>query len=123
MTGAFPKIELPHFRDSRGALTVMQDVLPFPVKRFFWITGADECLRGGHRHHRTRQFLVALQGRVTIHMDNGFLKDDVLLDHPNIGLLVEPHDWHTMKFDEGAVLLVFASEPYDRDDYIDTPYE
>lgn len=123
MTGAFPKIELPHFRDSRGALTVMQDVLPFPVKRVFWITGADKCLRGGHRHHRTRQFLVALQGRVTIHMDNGLLKDDVLLDRPNIGLLVEPQDWHTMKFDEGAVLLVFASEPYDRDDYIDTPYE
>ncbi|MCK9387008.1 MAG: FdtA/QdtA family cupin domain-containing protein [Sulfuritalea sp.] len=123
MTGAFPRIELPHFRDLRGALTVMQDVLPFPVKRIFWITGADECLRGGHRHHRNRQFLVALQGRVAIHMENGFLEEDVLLDRPNIGLLVEPHDWHTMKFDAGAVLLVFASELYDRDDYIDTPYE
>jgi hypothetical protein len=56
-------------------------------------------------------------------MDNGFMREDVLLDCPNIGLLVEPRDWHTMKFDEGAVLLVLASEPYDRDDYIDTPYE
>jgi mannose-6-phosphate isomerase-like protein (cupin superfamily) len=119
---AFSKIELPYFEDARGALTVMQEVLPFAVRRVFWITGADGSVRGGHRHGRTRQFLVALHGRVVVHMDNGVVKDDVVLDRPNIGLLVEPRDWHTMKFEQGGVLLVFASEPYDRNDYIDEPY-
>lgn len=122
MTCTFPTIELPHFEDARGALTVAQDVLPFTARRIFWITGADECLRGGHRHHCTRQFLVAIHGRVVIHMDNGVVKDDVVLARPNLGLLVEPKDWHTMKFEKDSVLLVFASEPYDRNDYIDEPY-
>ncbi len=122
MASVFSKIVLPHFTDDRGALTVMQDVLPFAVRRFFWITGADDSLRGGHRHHRTRQFLVAINGTVTITMDNGVINDNIILDRPNVGLLVEPRDWHTMKFDKGAVLMVFASEPYDRNDYIDIPY-
>jgi hypothetical protein len=37
--------------------------------------------------------------------------------------LVEPKDWHTMTFGVGAVLLVMSSQPYDRSEYIDTPYE
>jgi mannose-6-phosphate isomerase-like protein (cupin superfamily) len=122
MASNFSTIEFPHFEDSRGALTVMQDVLPFQIRRVFWITGADENLRGGHRHHRTRQCLVAIHGQVTIHMDNGVVKGDVVLARPNLGLLVEPRDWHTMRFDKDSVLLVFASEPYDRSDYIDEPY-
>jgi WxcM-like, C-terminal len=122
MNTAFSKLELPYFEDSRGALTVLQEVLPFAVRRIFWITGADGSIRGGHRHGRTRQCLIALHGKVVVHMDNGVVKDDVVLDRPNVGLLVEPRDWHTMKFEQGAVLLVFASEPYDRNDYIDEPY-
>ncbi len=122
MACVFSKIELPHFKDDRGALTVMQEVLPFEIKRVFWITDADDSLRGGHRHNRTRQFLVALAGAVTIAMDNGVVSDTVILDKPNVGLLVEPRDWHTMRFDKGAILLVFASESYDRNDYIDIPY-
>ena len=36
---------------------------------------------------------------------------------------VEPKDWHTMTFGEGAVLMIMSSHPYDRSEYIDTPYE
>lgn len=119
---SFTTFEIPTFQDGRGALTVLQDQMPFAVRRAFWIHGADSQVRGGHRHHKTRQALIALAGTVTVHMDDGQQKEDVVLDHPGRCLLVEPKDWHTMAFGPGAVLLVLASELYDRADYIDTPY-
>jgi hypothetical protein len=37
-------------------------------------------------------------------------------------LIVEPEDWHAMRFDDSSVLLVFASRAYDPGDYIREPY-
>ena len=118
----FTKIELPRFPDDRGVLTVLQNKLPFEIRRVFWISDADGLVRGGHRHRKTRQCLIAMAGTVTVHMDNGIVTEEVILENSACGLIVEPTDWHTMAFGTGATLLVFASEPYDRADYIDTPY-
>lgn len=118
----FKTLDLPAFADSRGRLTVMQKALPFEAKRVFWIDGADGQTRGGHRHHTTRQALVAIVGRVVVFMDDGRHQAEIVLDRPNICLLVEPDDWHTMAFGPGAILLVFASQPYDVKDYIDQRY-
>jgi len=119
----FPLLNLPTFNDSRGSLTVLQSTLPFTVVRSYWIYGADGQTRGGHRHAHTRQALVALSGSVSIYMNDGVVADAVDLDHPGKCLLVEPKDWHTMTFGKGSVLLVMSSHPYDRNEYIDTPYE
>ena len=119
----FTVLNLPTFSEPRGSLTVLESALPFTVVRTYWIYGADGQTRGGHRHRYTRQALVALNGKVTIHMNDGITSDDVILNQPSQCLLVEPKDWHTMKFEEGAVLLVMSSHPYDRSEYIDTPYE
>ena len=119
----FAILDLPTFSDPRGALTVLDGALPFPIKRTFWVYESDEQKRGGHRHHATRQALVALAGSVSIYMNDGVAQDTIVLDTPSRCLLVEPKDWHTMTFSPGSVLLVFASHPYDRSDYIDTPYE
>jgi dTDP-4-dehydrorhamnose 3,5-epimerase-like enzyme len=115
-------VDLPTFTDSRGVLTVLDGLLPFPIVRCYWIYGADGHLRGGHRHHRTRQALIALSGEVVVHLDDGREQGDVVLDCPARCLLVEPRHWHTMRFSEGALLLVLSSHPYDRDDYSDEPY-
>jgi hypothetical protein len=119
----FKVLNLPTFTDQRGSLTVLQGSLPFGIVRTYWIYGADNQTRGGHRHVYTRQALVALAGKVSIHMNDGMAVDNIVLDHPNKCLLVEPKDWHTMTFDAGAVLLVMSSHQYDRNEYIDTPYE
>ncbi|OWY27306.1 sugar 3,4-ketoisomerase [Herbaspirillum robiniae] len=119
----FTVLNLPTFTDSRGSLTVLQDSLPFEVVRTYWIYGANGETRGGHRHIHTRQALIAVSGKVSIYMNDGVTTDTVDLDHPSKCLLVEPKDWHTMTFDTGAVLLVMSSHPYDRSEYIDTPYE
>ena len=32
-------IEIPTFEDERGFLTVMENILPFKIKRIYWIYG------------------------------------------------------------------------------------
>jgi hypothetical protein len=118
----FPVLELPSFSDARGGLSVLEDVLPFPMKRIYWIYGADGKTRGGHRHRQTRQALIAIHGDVTIHMDDGLHVEDIRLDSPDKCLLVEPKDWHSMSFGSHAVLLVIASHSFDRNEYVDEGY-
>ncbi len=119
----FTQLMLPTFSEPRGSLTVLDGALPFQVVRTYWIYGADGQTRGGHRHGHTRQALVSVSGTVTIYMNDGVTVDNVVLDHPGQCLLVEPKDWHTMTFGPNSVLLVMSSHPYDRTEYIDTPYE
>lgn len=119
----FAQLTLPTFDDPRGALTVLDGALPFPVVRTYWIYGAEGQTRGGHRHRHTRQALVAVSGTVSIYMNDGIATNDIILDRPSLCLLVEPKDWHTMTFGPNAVLLVMSSHSYDRSEYIDTPYE
>lgn len=118
----FTILSLPTFSDPRGSLTVMEDALPFKVVRTYWIYGSDGQTRGGHRHTYTRQALVALNGTVSIFMNDGVTNETIELNHPSQCLLVEPKDWHTMTFGVGSVLLVMSSHSYDRSEYIDTPY-
>lgn len=119
----FTMLNLPTFSDSKGALTVLERVLPFDIVRTYWIYGANGQTRGGHRHTYTRQALVALSGTISMYMNDGVIEETIVLSHPSQCLLVEPKDWHTMTFGENAVLLVMSSHPYDRSEYIDTPYE
>ena len=115
-------IDLPTFTDGRGDLSVLEKAVPFPIRRVYFIHHARGA-RGGHRHRKNVQLLVAVAGEVRIHVDDGKKKQDYQLNRPCQGLLLETVDWHTMdKFSPDCVLLVLASEPYDVGDYIDEPY-
>lgn len=118
----FKLCNIPTFRDSHGILSVLDGTLPFKIARVFWIYGSDNQIRGGHRHHKTQQALIAIKGTVDIYMNNGISSATISLSSPGQYLLVKPEDWHTMKFGQDAVLLVFASHEYDISDYIDQPY-
>ncbi len=120
---SFTLLSLPTFSDTRGSLSVLDGLLPFAIRRTYWIYGADGQIRGGHRHRETRQALIAVSGTVSVFMSDGLATDTVALDHPGKCLVVEPKDWHTMTFGANAVLLVLASHPYDRTEYIDARYE
>lgn len=119
----FTVLKLPTFSDDRGIISVLENTLPFDVKRVYWIYGANDKIRGGHRHRQNRQALVAVHGKITIHLDDGLHTEDITLGAPDQCLIVEPKDWHTMTFHETAVLLVLASHMFDRNDYIDEGYK
>ena len=120
-------IELPFFMDERGNLTVLDNVeklLPFPVRRIFFINAVIDAVRGGHRHHKTRQAAICIQGTCVVSNDDNKKKEDFLLNSPNKCLILETGDWHVMhSFSPNSTLLVFASETFDADDYIYEPYK
>ena len=115
-------IQLPTFLDDRGSLTVVEKILPFEIKRFYYIYNVSSK-RGGHRHHKTIQALISLNGSCEVYVNNGKEEQTFLLDSPDKSLILEPQDWHTMdKFSKDTILLVLASEYYDINDYIDEEY-
>jgi dTDP-4-dehydrorhamnose 3,5-epimerase-like enzyme len=116
-------IQLPSHSDGRGSLTVIESEIPFSIKRIFYIYGVDNSSRGGHRHVKTTQAAICINGSCEVFSDNGILKQTYLLDHPNKCLILNPQDWHTMqKFSKDAVLLVLASTIFEPSDYIFDPY-
>ena len=84
----FTILNLPTFTDPRGALTVLEGALPFSVARTYWIYGADGQTRGGHRHRHTRQALIAVNGAVSIYMNDGITEETV----EHLGGLLESGD-------------------------------
>jgi len=116
-------INLKTFTDERGNLTVIEKVVPFDIKRIFYIYGVDESERGGHRHLKTLQAAICIRGHCVIYNNNGKDETSFVLDSPDQCLLIQPEDWHTMhSFSEDAILMVLASEYFDASDYVHTPY-
>jgi hypothetical protein len=115
-------VELPTFEDETGNLTVVEKILPFDIKRFYCIYNVINQ-RGGHRHIKTTQALISLGGNCEVYVNNGKKEETFILDSPNKCLILNPKDWHTMNnFSKNSTLLVFASEFYDKNDYIDEKY-
>ena len=116
-------IDLKTFTDKRGNLTVIEKSIPFDIKRIFYIYGVDSSVRGGHRHRKTIQAAICLQGSCHIKNNNGKETAEFMLDSPDKCLILEPEDWHTMdRFTSNAILMVLASEYFDANDYIFEPY-
>lgn len=116
-------IDLKTFTDTRGNLTVIEKVIPFDIKRVFYIYGVDDSRRGGHRHIKTIQAAVCIRGACKIFSDDGVTQEEYILDNPSKCLLLETNDWHEMyDFTPDAILMVLASEYFDAADYIFDPY-
>jgi dTDP-4-dehydrorhamnose 3,5-epimerase-like enzyme len=116
-------INLKTFCDQRGNLTVIEKVIPFDIKRIFYIYGVDSSVRGKHRHKRTIQAATCIQGKCTIWNNDGKKKEEFILDSPDKCLILEPADWHKMyNFSPDAILMVLASEYFDANDYIFEEY-
>ena len=116
-------IDLKTFTDKRGNLTVIEKSIPFDIKRIFYIYGVDKSERGGHRHHKTVQAAICIQGHCSIFNNDGNKEHHFELNAPNKCLILETNDWHKMyNFSPDAILMVLASEYFDERDYIFQPY-
>lgn len=113
---------LPNFVDMRGALSVaeFERDLPFAPRRHFVVYAVpSQETRGEHAHKRCHQFLICVHGSVRVLADDGSQRQVFVLDSPTLGIHLSPMIWGTQyRYSRDAVLLVFASEPYDADDYI-----
>ncbi len=120
-----PYIELLNFKtlgDERGSLIALEENYntPFAIKRVYYIFDTKSAVRRGyHAHQDLKQIAICVSGSCKFLLDDGSTKENVLLDSPNQGLLIEGLIWREMyDFSEDCVLLVLASEHYNEDDYI-----
>src|ERR1044072_1451553 len=114
--------QLPVITDSRGSLSYAEygELLPFiPIRYFIVFDVPKGQSRGGHAHRAVEQFLVCVKGRVSVTVDDGRNRDEILLDSPRLGVYIPPRVWATQQNHSlDAVLLVLSSAVYDPDEYI-----
>jgi hypothetical protein len=110
------------FTDARGCLTVgeVPTEVPFTPARYFAVFDVPSVeLRGEHAHKQCQQFLVCLHGSCRILLDDGTQRCEVTLDRPDTGVFMPEMIWGTQyRYSQDAVLLVFASRPYEAGDYL-----
>jgi UDP-2-acetamido-3-amino-2,3-dideoxy-glucuronate N-acetyltransferase len=114
--------ELRYVSDKRGNLSVgeFERDIPFIAKRYFLILDVPSReMRGEHAHKLCHQFLICVRGSCRALLDDGRHRCEVTLDKPNLGLYLPPMIWGSQhSYSSDAMLLVFASEYYDSDEYI-----
>jgi len=115
-------VELPQFNDHRGGLCWMEAEkhVPFLIKRVFFIYNLPVgAVRGGHAHKELHQFLVCINGSLSVDATDGEAQAHYSLDRPSLGLYIPPMVWSTeLDFVPGSVCLAMASDHYNEDDYL-----
>jgi dTDP-4-dehydrorhamnose 3,5-epimerase-like enzyme len=116
------KIDLPTFTDGRGGLVVVEakKQTSFDFERVYFIYGNGQNeARGFHAHRELQQLAICVAGSCKVVLDDGDRREDVLLEQPNEGLLIDKMIWREMNsFSPDCVLLVLASKHFDEADYI-----
>jgi len=110
--------------DERGKLIVVEKVLPFEIKRVYFIYDVKNAKRGFHRHKKTIQGAIAINGscRFVIQSCKNNSKEYFYLNSPSMCLILWPEDFHWIEdFSHDCILLVLASEYYDINDYVFEP--
>lgn len=122
MSGLVKLIDLPPLGDDRGSLVALEanKTVPFDIKRVYYIFGTKaDVARGFHAHKALKQVAVCVTGSCRMLLDDGNHKEEVWLDSPTKGLVIEDLVWREMHdFTPDCVLLVLASEHYDEADYV-----
>jgi len=109
--------------DERGSLIAIEELknIPFEIKRVYYIFNTKPNVRRGfHAHKNLKQVAICVKGSCKFLLDDGKERiDEIVLNKPNKGLLIEEMIWREMyDFSEDCVLLILASEFYDESDYI-----
>ncbi len=108
-------MEFAKIKDGSTILTIFEK-LPFQPKRIYYMQGMDKYeIRGRHKHKKNRQILICIQGSFSMTINDS----DIETITQNSYAILEPSYWHEMTFfSPDCIILVLASEEYDKNDYI-----
>lgn len=114
-------LDIPKIEDFRGNIAVIEkDLLPFPIKRVYYLFDVpSNARRGGHAHKEQLELLIPLSGSFDVLLNNGTETKSITLNKPNKGLLIKSNTWRELdNFSSGAVCLVISSGEFLEEDYI-----
>jgi hypothetical protein len=94
--------------------------MPFDIKRCFWTYYTPQAIiRGRHAHYETEMILIAAAGKIIVQTEMpGAIKNEFILENPELGIFIPKLCWHTMQYSHNAVQLVLVSSEYSEKDYI-----
>lgn len=114
-------LKFPSFCDDRGTLTVIEEIVPFPIKRIYYIYNTNNLDRGYHKHINTSQLAITLNGSCKISFSKNNKDEHYNLNSPDQGILILPGEFHWMSdFSDDCILMIIASHEYDKFDYLYT---
>lgn len=117
-------ISITTIKDTDGQLCVAEtkNQIPFEIKRIFTIQNVpSNAIRGNHANRKSQFVYICLKGSITVVTDTGEQKREFKLQDCDKALYLPTLTWMQIKdFSEEAILLVLASEPYEKKDYCDT---
>jgi hypothetical protein len=115
-------IELPKIEDTRGNLSIIEELnqIPFKIKRVYWIydvPGGET--RGGHAYKSHHEFIVALSGSFDVILDDGHRQKIYSLNRSYYGIYLPNKIWRKLEnFSTNSFCLILASDYYNISDYI-----
>ena len=118
------KIKLKSFKKKSGKLIPINFDKSFPikVKRFFYVYGKKNQVRGNHAHKKCTQIFIPIFGKIKLNLNDGYKKKHLYLNHKkNYGIIVPPKIWIDLHFlNKNSIVLVICDKKYEFEDYIDT---
>ena len=116
-------IKLQNHLASDGSISILDfaELSYFTPKRLFFVSDVPPNeSRGFHAHKECIQLLIAAHGVCTLEIKKGDRSLKLIMDCPEIGVLLPAMTWATQTYrDKNTVLIVLASHPYDPEDYIE----
>ncbi|GGM95903.1 dTDP-6-deoxy-3,4-keto-hexulose isomerase [Dyadobacter beijingensis] len=117
-------INLKTITDTRGSLTVIERVIPFEIKRIFYVNGPEHFRQSGISRNGMRQAVICLKGSCHITSHTGIEEQHFVLDTADQCLLLAPEDSHRMRsFSDESILMVLASEPFEAEELAREPMQ
>lgn len=108
-----------------GALSFFEATkdIPFEIKRIYFISQVPEgARRGFHAHKKLKQLLFCPYGKIQLVLDtgeSGGSREEITLNDPSIGIVIDKPVWREMLWlEKNSVLVVAASDFYTEDDYL-----
>lgn len=115
------KIKIPKFKSEDGMLSIIEgnNILPFNIKRVFFVNAKKNIIRGNHAHKKCTQFFLCLNKTIEVKFDDGTQKRKVLLQNNQIGVLVPPKIWSSQVYlDNDSIMAVFCNLKFDEKEYL-----
>ena len=116
-----PWLEIDVSTTERGLMGILEvPLVPFDVKRLFWLSNVPSGeLRGEHAHRTCEQFILCLTGSVHCRTEGKgghFVEGDM---EPGNAFHLRTFNWLVLsQFSTDATVLVLANELYDESEYI-----
>ena len=112
-------LNIKNITDKRGSLAVIEKVIPFKIKRVFFLYNIKK-IRGEHAHKKNKLVLILISGSCEIVIKTKKKTSNYILNNSRRGLIIYPFEWHSIRpLKKNSIIMVFASHYFEKSDYID----